>query len=108
MYEEPINFPPTILCVDNSAAVTMSTNAKLTKKTRHIARHFHFVREGVKRGLHSLKWITNKIQLADVLTKTQPASKTNPQVEKFMFQLPDFLIRQTTKGETQATTKTPT
>jgi hypothetical protein len=98
MIEERVEFPPTILCVDNAAAVAMSSSPKLTKKTRHIARHFHFVREGVKRGLHALKWISNKVQLADVLTKTQCAAKTDPQVTKFMYQLPEFLIRHTTKG----------
>jgi hypothetical protein len=44
MVEDRIVFPPVILCVDNAAAVAMSTSTKLTKKTRHIARHFHFVK----------------------------------------------------------------
>jgi len=59
MYEEELKFKPVIMCVDNSAAVAMSKSPKLNKKTRHIARHFHFVREGVKQGLHILKWISN-------------------------------------------------
>jgi hypothetical protein len=108
MIENPTNFPPAILCIDNAAAVAMSTSARLTKKTRHIARHFHFVREGVKRGLHFLKWISNKAQLADVLTKTQPATKINPQVQRFMYQLPEFLVRHTTKGETKNITDNST
>ena len=99
MIEDKPEFQPAILCVDNAAAVAMSESPKLTKKTRHIARHFHFVREGVKRGLHVVKWISNKAQLADVLTKTQGANKTDPQVKTFMYQLPDFLIRHTTKSE---------
>jgi hypothetical protein len=107
--DDNIKFQPVILCVDNAAAVAMSESLKLTKKTRHIARHFHFVREGVKRGLHVLKWIPKTVQLADVLTKTQVASKTDPQVQVFMFQLPDFLIRHTTKGDDPKTRKnTPT
>jgi hypothetical protein len=105
MVEEKIEFKPTVLCVDNSAAVAMSESAKPTKKTRHIARHFHFVREGVKRGLHALKWISNKAQLADVLTKTQCVAKTDPQVKIFMYQLPEFLIRHTTKGDEAAAAK---
>ena len=103
MIEDKIEFQPAILCVDNAAAVAMSESPKLTKKTRHIARHFHFVRDGVKRGLHVLKWISNKAQLADVLTKTQGASKTDPQVKIFMYQLPEFLIRHTTKGDDHKT-----
>jgi hypothetical protein len=103
MIEDKINFQPAILCVDNAAAVAMSQTPKLTKKTRHIARHFHFVREGVKRGLHVLKWVSKNIQLADVLTKTQPAAKTDPQVHVFMYQLPEFLVRFTSKGDTLKT-----
>ena len=100
MVEDKIEFKPTILCVDNSAAVAMSESHKQTKKTRHIARHFHYVREGVKQGLHLLKWISNKAQLADVLTKTQCVAKTDPQVRVFMYQLPEFLVRHTSKGDT--------
>ena len=59
IYENPVSFPPTILCVDNAAAIAMSKNAKMTKKTRHIDCHFHFVRDGVARNLHSLHWISN-------------------------------------------------
>ena len=94
-YESTIKFPPIILCVDNAAAVAMSTSPKLTKKTRHIQRHFHFVREGHNRGLHRLLWIPNTAQLADVLTKTQMDSKTRPAVELFMYQLPPFLVSAT-------------
>ena len=105
MIEDKINFQPCVLCVDNAATIAMSQSPKLTKKTRHIARHFHFVREGVKRGFHALKWITKVHQLADVLTKTQLASKTDPQVQIFMYQLPDFLISHTTRGDDPKTTK---
>jgi hypothetical protein len=102
MVEEQVKFPPAILCIDNAATVAMSASPKLTKKTRHIARHFHFVREGARRQLHSVHWIPKEIQLADVLTKTQGAAKTNPQVHTFMYQLPDFLIKHTTKGNNNA------
>ena len=48
LYECQVKFPPAILCVDNAATIAMSKSAKLTKKTRHIARHFHFVCDGVE------------------------------------------------------------
>jgi hypothetical protein len=89
--DQPTKFPPSILCVDNAAAIAMSNSPKTTKKTRHIARHFHFVRNGVERSLHTLQWVSNKIQLADVLTKTQVASKITPMIDYFMFALPNFL-----------------
>jgi hypothetical protein len=95
--EDPAHFPPSILCVDNSAAITMSKSPKLTKKTRHIARHFHFVRNGVELNLHSLIWVSNAIQIADVLTKTQPYNKIAPMVKIFMFTLPKFLTEYISK-----------
>jgi hypothetical protein len=94
-FESSIKFPPTILCVDNAAAVAMSRTPKLTKKTRRIARYFHFVRHGVKHGLHKLYWITKDIQLADPMTKTQVAAKSAPMIAVFMYQLPPFLSSRT-------------
>jgi len=99
-----VEFPHMILCVDNSATIAMSESAKPTKKTHHIARHFHFVCEGVKCSLHALKWISNKAQLANVLTKTQVVAKTDPQVKVLMYQLPEFLICHTMKGDEAAAT----
>lgn len=96
IHEDIVSFPPSILCVDNAAAVLMSTSPKLTKKTRHIARHFHFVRDGVDRKLHTLHWVSNKLQIADVLTKTQVSSKIAPMIPIFMFTLPNFLTDYTT------------
>ena len=77
--------------VDNQAAVQMSMNDKLNKLTRHISRRFHYVREGVKRGLHRLFWIPKEDQLSDILTKTQPATVINPLLNRAMFRLPTFL-----------------
>ena len=56
---------PTILLVDNSATVEMSKNYKQTKKNRHIARRYHYVRQGTRLNLHKLLWIKNDDQLAD-------------------------------------------
>jgi hypothetical protein len=99
LYDHPIRFPPVILCVDNAATVAMSNSPKLTKKTRHIARHYHYVRDGVQRKQHTIQWIPKTIQLADVLTKTQHNSKIAPMVSIFMYQLPQFLIDHTAKGD---------
>ena len=35
-----------VLLVDNEATVAMAKNYKPTKKNRHIARRFHYVKEG--------------------------------------------------------------
>jgi hypothetical protein len=96
IHEDIVSFPPSILCVDNAAAIAMST--KLTKKTCHIACHFHFVCDGVNQHLHSPQWVSNQPDsIADVvLTKTQVHSKIAPMIPIFMFTLPNFLTDYTT------------
>jgi hypothetical protein len=86
-----LHIAPSILMVDNQAAVQMGMNDKQTKLTRHIARRFHYVREGVKSGIHKLYWIPKDHQLADILTKTQAATLINPHLHRAMFRLPSSL-----------------
>ena len=83
--------PPTILMVDNQAAVKMSANDQLTRKSRHIERRFHYVREGQSTKMHSLHWCPGEDQLADIMTKTQSADKIDPHLERTLFALPAFL-----------------
>jgi hypothetical protein len=89
--DQMTSIAPSILMVDNQAAVQMGMNDRLTKLTRHISRRFHYVREGIKRGLHKLYWISKDHQLSDILTKTQAATLINPLLERAMFRLPKFL-----------------
>jgi hypothetical protein len=86
-----LDIAPSILMVDNQAAVQMGMNDKQTKLTRHIARRFHYVREGAKLGLHKLFWISKDHQLADILTKTQAATLINPHLYRALFRLPASL-----------------
>jgi hypothetical protein len=83
---------PSILMVDNEATVQIAKNGKLTRKTRHIERRFHFVRQGQQDGTHQLHWIPCESQLADILTKTQTSSKIDPHLSKIFCTLPDHLI----------------
>jgi hypothetical protein len=78
--------------VDNQAAVKMSVNDQLTRKSRHIERRYHYVKEGTATGMHALRWIPGDDQLADITTKTQPAEKIDPHLERALFALPAFLL----------------
>jgi hypothetical protein len=60
---------PAILMIDNEATVQITKNGRLTRKTRHIKRCFHFVRQGQQDGIHQLHWIPCNSQLANILTK---------------------------------------
>ena len=64
LHEHPIK-----ILLDNQSAVAMGQSFKDTKHTRHIWRHFHYVRQGEHSGMHKLHWIPNHFQLADIGTK---------------------------------------
>jgi hypothetical protein len=91
--KQMLDIAPSILMVDNQAAVQMSMNDRLTKLTRHISRRFHFVREGIKQGMHKLYWISKDHQLSDILTKTQSTAIINPLLHRAMFRLPTHLTK---------------
>jgi hypothetical protein len=38
---------PAILMVDNEATVQIARNGRLTRRIRHVERHFHFVHPGL-------------------------------------------------------------
>ena len=83
---------PNILLVDNKATVSISKNYKPTKKNRHIARRFHYVREGERSGEHKLEWIPAEDQLADDLTKTKTSIISKPHVERTLVKVPENFL----------------
>ena len=82
---------PSLLLVDNQATVAMSKSYKITKKNRHIARRYHYVKEGEKRGDHMVEWIDSNDMLSDDLTKTQESSKSLPHMKRTLVQIPDYV-----------------
>ena len=47
---------PSILMIDKEATVQIACNGKLTRKTCHIERPFHYVCQGQQDGTHQLHW----------------------------------------------------
>ena len=82
---------PTILLVDNSSTIQMASNTRQTRRNRHIQRRFHYVRQGQRDGKHKIIWIRKEDQLADITTKSQEASKIDPQFIRIMYELPNYL-----------------
>ena len=72
------NWAPTPILLDSSAAVAMAETAQSTKRTRHIDRRFHYVRQGQATGKHQIKWISNTDQIADLGTKAVTSSVLEP------------------------------
>ncbi len=67
-----LGFPqmgPTPLLVDNKGAMDLAVSTKNHPRVKHISIKFHFVRDEVKNGKVSLKFVPTEDQVADVFTK---------------------------------------
>jgi hypothetical protein len=61
-----------VLCCDNIGATYLSANPISHARTKYIEVDFHFVRERVTQKLLQIKFISSKVQLADIFTKPLP------------------------------------
>ena len=59
----------TVIYCDNSSAIALSKNFVFHKRTKHIDKKFHYIRELVKNGEIVLQHCKTEEQYADILTK---------------------------------------
>ncbi|XP_056853152.1 secreted RxLR effector protein 161-like [Raphanus sativus] len=59
----------TLVRVDNKSAIALAKNSVLHRRSKHIHKRFHFIRECVERGLIDVEHIPGTEQRADILTK---------------------------------------
>ena len=59
---------PTRIIIDNVAAISMAKCDKDTAGNGHVARCYHYVRQGTALKEHLFNWINTKAQVADILT----------------------------------------
>ena len=64
-----MKYEPATIIIDNEAAIAMAKCNKDTAGNRHVARRYHYVRQGTTLKEHVFKWIGTKYQLADPMTK---------------------------------------
>ncbi|GJZ60853.1 hypothetical protein Tco_0616669 [Tanacetum coccineum] len=57
-----------VLC-DNKGAIDLSKNPILQSRTKHIEIQHHFLRDNVQKGNISIKKVSSKDNIADILTK---------------------------------------
>lgn len=69
--------PPTLIYVDNQAAIAISANPVKQARTKHFDIRVHYLRELVVDGLIKLTYIPTAENLADALTKGLGRIKTN-------------------------------
>lgn len=66
---------PTILYQDNQPAISLMTKSGSAFKTKHIALRYHFLREQIKNGVISIRYLPSRQMKADQLTKAFGASE---------------------------------
>ena len=59
----------TLIRVDNKSAIALTKNPVFHRRSKHIHKKYHFIRECVERGLIDVEYVPGKDQLADILTK---------------------------------------
>jgi hypothetical protein len=59
--------------VDNKAMLDMTETVKMTRKSRAMAYKWEFIREQVRKGRITVKWIPGVLNVADIFTKPLPA-----------------------------------
>ena len=69
---------PSRIIVDDAAAISMARRNNDTAGNRHVARRYHYVRQGTTLKGHAFEWIGTKNQLADLLTKSSNTITFSP------------------------------
>jgi len=66
-----IDDPIELLC-DNTTAIQFTKDPKFDRKTKHIKRRYHFVRDAIKTKEIAIKYISTSKMITDPLTKPIP------------------------------------
>jgi Reverse transcriptase (RNA-dependent DNA polymerase) len=70
----PLSSPPILWC-DNLGATFLAANPMFHARTKHVEIDYHFVREKVAANELSIRFLSSKDQLADILTKPLPTPR---------------------------------
>jgi hypothetical protein len=67
---------------DNEGSIAMAKNPQFHKRSKHIATHWHWIRELVREGTIAIESLQDPDQTADVLMKALPRQKHIKHVEE--------------------------
>jgi hypothetical protein len=65
---------PTTIYQDNKSALRLADIDAIPSRTRHLANRLSFIKQEVERGTVTLKYLSSRRMVADVLTKLLPAN----------------------------------
>ena len=77
---------PAKIIIDNEAAIAMATCNKDTAGNRHVARRYHYVRQGTSLKEHTFNWIEFEHQLEDIQTKLGSPKSFSHLWDRILFQ----------------------
>ena len=64
--DDNLKCQPARIIIGNEAAICMSKYNKDTKENMHVARQYHYMRQGIVLKEHKFQWICSKFQLGDI------------------------------------------
>jgi hypothetical protein len=73
------------LMCDNTSVISIAKNPVFHKRTRHIERKYHFLRDHIEKGDIEMIYIDTKRHLADIFTKPLDFSHFAALREKLVF-----------------------
>src|SRR5690606_39598438 len=71
----------TTIYVDNKSAIALAKNPVFHRRSKHIHKRFHFIRECVEQELIDVEHIPGTKQCADILTKALARTKHKEMME---------------------------
>ena len=83
------NPSPIAILLDSKSAIAIGKSFKDTKHTRHIARRFHYVREGEQQGRFKIQYIDNSLQFSDIGTKNTTIDDLESRMKFLMVKVPE-------------------
>ena len=69
---EELGYPqlgPTVIYVDNTAAITLSEKFNLSNNSAHLVTKLNYIHQEIMNGSVKLQYINTENQIADILTK---------------------------------------
>ena len=69
LQEIGIYYPTVLIRMDSKGVMDFTANTQFSKRTKHIDIQYHFIRDYLKKGNISLKWVPTEDITADILIK---------------------------------------
>ena len=76
-----------LIILHSKSSVCMANNGKDTKRTRHIYRRVHFVRNGENWKMHKIDWYEGGLKLSDIVTKNVGENDLNTRTKYIMVRI---------------------